>query len=126
MTDEKKSDWETRPPLTAGDCIKGSDKMDWEGEILVINADKLKENEKLAKNSLWKALNGSGCRYTARGRAVLAECLSDGEVSYFDRGDFLGIVKTGILLEWINSLPVKSAAEVSEAERREEEMEVSQ
>ena len=106
MAHENKIPWEKRAPLTVADCIQGSAQMDWEGEILVINTGKFNKKDRIIQNSLWKALGGFGCTYSARGRAVLAECLGDGETVYFDRSDFFGIVKTGVLQQWLKDYPV--------------------
>ena len=128
MIIENKEPWGARPPLTYDDIIKDSDKMDWEGEILVIKPEWLNESAQSIQNSLWKAKGGFGCRYTARGRAVLAECLADGETIYFSREEFYGIVKTGVLHEWLKDFPAPcETTNMSDQEAEQtEDMEVEQ
>lgn len=74
--------------------------QDLEGKVLVMNPMTLKESCWSQKNQLWLATGGFGCRPTAVGRAVYAACLGDGEQTRWDRGDFIGVLKEGLLPDW--------------------------
>jgi hypothetical protein len=107
-------------PLTKNDCIENSDEMNYENQIIVLNPLVLKNEHRNTDNSLWKAYNGFGCTYGARGQAVFATNLLTGEKTHWERSDFLGIVEPLRLLKWMKDNPVRdeTALEiVSQAER---------
>ena len=71
-------------PLT-GQCL--------EGRVLVLRSATLIKKYRTGENQLWRADCGFGCHPTARGRALFATCLADGESSRWNRGEFIGILK---------------------------------
>lgn len=94
-------------PFDYLDCIPGSEKMDYNGQILVLNhkiyAD---SNSATADDSLWIAHHGFGCTFGARGQSVFAESLMSGENVRFDRCDFHGIVDPVKLFSWMCDKPI--------------------
>jgi hypothetical protein len=94
--------------LDMDDCITGSDRDDYENNILVLNPEALISNCRTAENSLWVAYNGFGCTYGARGQAVYAKNLFDGREARWERADFLGIVKPESLKKWLENTPIKN------------------
>lgn len=105
------------------DCIPKSDEANYENKILVVNPETLMRSRRTAENSLWIAYNGYGCTYGARGQVVYAKSLFSGQEYYWERADFLGIVKPESLKRWLENTPVKNElAEtlISEQENSEE------
>jgi len=80
-------------------CDSGA--LDYEGKVLVLSPDTLRENCWNASNMLWYAEGGFGCSPTASGRAVYyATCLGDGEQTRWNRADFIGVLKEEFLPDW--------------------------
>lgn len=95
-------------PLIYSDSIPGSDKQDYEGKILVVNAESLSHRYRLSENSLWVASHGPGCMAGKYDRTIHAVNLFTGELGYFARFDFHGVVKPESLLRWLRDHPVKN------------------
>ena len=97
--------------LRLDDCIEGSSKSSYEGQILVLKPEAYGSSMDLtADDSLWYARDGFGCIYGARGQAVYAENLLDGRYIHWERKDFYGIVKPESLAAWIADKPIRSEA----------------
>ncbi|WP_154466078.1 DUF7768 domain-containing protein [Eisenbergiella porci] len=97
--------------LGLDDCIEGSSKRGYEGQILVLKPEAYGSSMDLtADDSLWYARDGFGCTYGARGQAVYAENLLDGRYIHWERKDFYGIVKTESLAAWLADKPIRSEA----------------
>jgi hypothetical protein len=111
---------QTLEPLGVNDCVPGSEKLNYENRILVLNPEALNNNARNAQNSLWIAYNGFGCSPTARGRAVYAKNLFDGRQSQWERADFLGIVKPESLQKWLDDMPVMNEAAHTYAQEAEQ------
>ena len=76
------------------------EKLDYEGKVLVLSPDTLKESYWNARAQLWYAHDGFGCSPTAIGRSVRCTCLGDGEMTRWNRTDFVGVLKDEFLPEW--------------------------
>lgn len=74
--------------------------LDYTGKVLVLSPGTLKESCWSSQNQLWYAHDGFGCSPTARGRSIRCTCLGDGETTHWDRADFLGVLKEGLLPDW--------------------------
>lgn len=74
--------------------------QDFTGKVLALSPMALKESYWSQENQLWYATGGFGCSPTAAGRAVYATCLGDGEITRWDRSDFIGPVKDEHLPDW--------------------------
>ncbi|SHH69059.1 DUF4406 domain-containing protein [Desulfosporosinus lacus] len=114
-------------PLALEDCILDSNRQDYEGKTLVLDAQCLITNCRKSENSLWVAYNGFGCTYGARGQAVYAKSLFDGHEAHWERADFLGIVKPESLEKWLRQNPIRHemAYEVAQEAKQEHSLEPS-
>lgn len=73
---------------------------DYEGKVLVLSPEVLKEEYWAPHNQLWLATGGAGCTVGKLGRTVFATCLGDGDQARFDRSDFTGILDEQFLPDW--------------------------
>ena len=76
------------------------EKLNYEGKVLVLSPDTLKESCWNARAQLWYAHDGFGCSPTAIGRSIRCTCLGDGEMTRWNRTDFVGVLKEEFLPEW--------------------------
>ena len=76
------------------------EKLDYEGKVLVLSPDTLKESCWSPQNQLWYAHDGFGCSPTAIGRSVRCTCLGGGEMTRWNRADFIGVLKEEFLPAW--------------------------
>lgn len=74
--------------------------LDYEGKVLILSPDALRESCYSPKNQLWLATGGFGCSPTALGLAVYATCLGDGEEARWNRTDFIGVLREEFLPDW--------------------------
>ena len=81
-------------------CPDSCAALDYEGKVLVLSLDSLKESCWSQENQLWYAHDGFGCRPHAIGRSVRCTCLGDGEATRWNRVDFVGVLKEEFLPEW--------------------------
>jgi len=79
-------------------CDSGA--LDYEGKVLVLSPDTLREGCWNSRNQLWYGEGGFGCSPTASGRAVYATCLGDGEQARWNRANFIGVLKEEFLPDW--------------------------
>lgn len=84
------------PEHCAGDPFK----LDYEGKVLVLSPGALRESYWSPRDQLWLAQSGFGCSPTARGQAVYAVCLGDGEETRWNRYDFDGVLDERFLPDW--------------------------
>ena len=70
------------------------------GRVLVLSPNVLRENYWSAENMLWLAEGGFGTAENARGRAVYAVNLHDGERTRWNREDFTGVLDERYLPDW--------------------------
>jgi hypothetical protein len=81
-------------------CEPGTDKLDFEGKVVVLSPDVLKESCWSQRDQLWLATGGFGCHASSSGRAVFATCLNDGEKTRWNRTDFVGVLREDLLPDW--------------------------
>ena len=81
-------------------CDAEAWERDLTGKVLVLSPNTLRENYWSSENMLWMATGGFGTRPNARGRAVYAVCLSDGEETRWNREDFTGVLDEQYLPDW--------------------------
>lgn len=74
--------------------------LDYEGKVLVLSPDVLKESYWNTRAQLWYAHDGFGCRPHAIGRSIRCTCLGDGEMTRWNRSDFIGMLKNEFLPDW--------------------------
>ena len=87
--------------FTLEDCVKDSRyNEDYEGKIIVMRPESLKEKYRDECFQLWFGESGFGCDPSHSGNAVFATCLYDNEHSRWQRGNFLGTIKPEALPDW--------------------------
>ena len=74
--------------------------LDYEGKVLVLSADTLKESYWTPQSQLWLAHDGFGCHPGAIGRSIRCTCLGDGGTTRWNRRDFDGVLKPEFLPRW--------------------------
>ena len=74
--------------------------LDYEGKVLVLSPDILKESYWTPQAQLWYAHDGFGCGPHAIGRSIRCTCLGDGEMTRWNRTDFIGVLKEEFLPDW--------------------------
>lgn len=68
--------------------------------MLVLSPNTLKESCWSQENQLWYAHDGFGCSPHAIGRSVRCTCLSDGEMTRWNRDEFVGVLDEKLLPDW--------------------------
>ena len=81
-------------------CTSNRAEQDYTGKVLVLSPDVLKEACWSQKNQLWLAHDGFGCRPNAIGRSVRCTCLGDGEMTRWNRHEFIGVLDDEFLPDW--------------------------
>lgn len=81
-------------------CAPNSREKDFTGKVLVLSPEVLREACWRPEDQLWLAWDGFGCRPNARGRSVRCTCLGDGEMTRWNRSEFVGILKDECLPDW--------------------------
>lgn len=95
--------WEARRNLGLFEfdqCVGGRSEQDFEGNVLVLNADALPPRIRSARNQLWYAIGGSGCRPGLGGCSLQGVCLGDGALATWKRDDFAGVLDEQYLPDW--------------------------
>jgi hypothetical protein len=87
-------------PLTASDCLPNSHKQDFTGKLIIVKADELKPEYRVAESQLILCNHGNGARPGAIGTSVFGtELLSDKTVCY-GRHQIAGIANIAKMPEW--------------------------
>ena len=81
-------------------CVGDRAEQDYTAKVLVLSPDTLKESFWSQKNQLWYAHDGFGCSPHAIGRSVRCTCLGDGEMTRWNRDEFIGVLDEQFLPEW--------------------------
>jgi hypothetical protein len=81
-------------------CIGDRAEQDYTGKVLVLSPDTLKESCWSQENQLWYAHDGFGCSPHAIGRSVRCTCLGDGEMTRWNRHEFIGVLDEKFLPDW--------------------------
>ena len=81
-------------------CAGSRHEQDYKGKVLVLSPDTLRETCWTPRDQLWLAEGGFGCSPHARGQAVYATCLGDGEKTRWNRSDFAGVLDGQYLPDW--------------------------
>ena len=81
-------------------CSGDRTEQDFTGKVLVLSPDTLKESCWSKENQLWYAHDGFGCNPHAIGRSVRCTCLGDGEMTRWNRNEFVGVLADKYLPEW--------------------------
>jgi len=81
-------------------CVGDRAEQDFTGKVLVLSPDTLKESCWSQADQLWYAHDGFGCRPHAIGRSVRCTCLDDGEMTRWNRDEFIGVLDEKYLPDW--------------------------
>ena len=81
-------------------CVGDRAEQDFTGKVLVLSPDTLKESFWSQENQLWYAHDGFGCSPHAIGRSVRCTCLGDGEMTRWNRDEFIGVLDEKHLPDW--------------------------
>ena len=81
-------------------CDPAAWENDLEGKVLLVSPNTLRESAWSSENMLWLCTGGFGSKPNARGRAVYAICLADGEQARWNREDFTGVLDEQYLPDW--------------------------
>lgn len=101
FTNQARRAWQALGLFDASHCESEKDEqLDYEGKVLVLKGDVLKDRYKTPEDQLFLADGGFGCRPNSRGRKVFGKFLKDGEDTHFYREDFAGILKEEYLPDW--------------------------
>lgn len=74
--------------------------MDYTDRVVVINPHRLKDEYKTPEDQLFLANGGFGCHPNSRGRKVYGEFLKDGEGTFYQRADIIGVLKDEYMPDW--------------------------
>ena len=96
-------------------CVGDRAEQDYTGKVLVLSPDTLKESYWSQENQLWYAHDGFGCRPHAIGRSVRCTCLSDGEMTRWNRHEFIGVLDEKYLPDWAREKLMELTAPRQEA-----------
>ena len=81
-------------------CVGDRAEQDYTAKVLVLSPHTLKESFWSQENQLWYAHDGFGCSPHAIGRSVRCTCLGDGEMTRWNRDEFIGVLDEQFLPEW--------------------------
>lgn len=73
---------------------------DYSGRIVVINPHVLKDEYKTPEDQLFLATGGFGCHPNGRGRKIYGQYVKDGEQTFYQREDIIGVLKSEYLPDW--------------------------
>ena len=105
--------------LTDRDCTPISGADDLMGKVIVIRADALRREYRVATHQVKLCTGGFGASPNSRGSAIFCTDLYSGEHSRFERQDVLGIMHPEQMPKWVrHHLAVRQQEKKS---RREEE-----
>lgn len=96
-------------------CVGDRAEQDYTGKVLVLSPDTLKESCWSQADQLWYAHDGFGCRPHAIGRSVRCTCLGDGEMTRWNRHEFIGVLDEKYLPDWAREKLMELTAPRQEA-----------
>lgn len=102
-------------PLTADDCIPGSQHENYTYQLIVIRPEKIAPAARTADHQLLLATGGNGCSPDALGTAVFCQNLFTGESMRWERHQVAGIIRPDRMPEWA----VEKRQALKAAEERE-------
>lgn len=100
FVNEARSEWDKLGLFDSSHCVQSDESLDYEGKVLIISPNRLKDEYKTPEDQLFYATGGFGCHPEKMGRKVFGCFLKDGEETAWDRGAFLGIIRDECLPQW--------------------------
>ena len=124
MVDQYRAAYQALGLFSPNQCEPDSfEKLDYEGKVLVLSPDTLKESCWKPENQLWYAHDGFGCSPTAIGRSIRCTCLNDEEMARWNRTDFTGVLKEEFLPDWarekLQELKLNKLQQMSRSEKEQ-------
>lgn len=99
-------------------CISEKDgEIDYTDKVVAIKPEYLKDEFKTPDNQLFLAQTGFGCSANSRGRKVYGQFMTDGEKTYFQRDEIVGVVTDENLPGWVK----EKLSEMSDADTEQDE-----
>lgn len=93
--------WDELGLFNKTQCVSEADgQIDYEGKVVIINPNILKDEYKTPDDQLFYATGGFGVHPNSRGRKVFGFFLKDEEETHYYREDILGVLKDEYLPEW--------------------------
>lgn len=87
-------------PLTYADCIPGSERADYAGQVIVLKPESIASFARTPDHQLFLAVDGNGARADARGNAVFCYNLYTGEHGRRERYNVAGIINPAKMPTW--------------------------
>lgn len=100
FVDQARREWDALNLFDSHHLDRSGDANNYEGKVLILLPDTLKDQYKTPSDQLFLATSGFGCSPTAIGRSVSGYFLSDGEFASFTRSDFYGVIDNQFLPDW--------------------------
>ncbi len=99
--DQARKEWQALGLFDGSHCISEKDgEINYIGKVVALRPETLKDEYKTPEYQLFLAEGGFGCTPNARGRKVFGKFLFDGDETYYQRSDIIGVVKDEHLPEW--------------------------
>lgn len=76
------------------------DSLDYEGKVLILSPDIMRDGSWSRGNQLWLALDGPGCSPGASDKPVRCVCLWDDKIANRNRSEFIGALTEEYLPNW--------------------------
>lgn len=87
-------------PLTVDDCVKGSQRWNYENQLVVIKPEKLTPSVRTADRQLLLATGGAGCNPESSGTTVFCTNLFTGQSVAWKRNNVAGVIDPAKMPEW--------------------------
>lgn len=92
--------------LTSLDCTPGSDRENYEGQLVVLRHEHLKPEYRTPRNQIWAVTHGPGCHpYYPHSDTIHLKHPIDGDRMAVARGDVWGVAKVESLTRISNTYP---------------------
>lgn len=115
--DQARQAWQELGLFDFSHCESEQDgEIDYTGKVVAIRPDILKDQYKTPDDQLFLAEGGFGCHPNSRGRKVFGQFLKDGEETYYQRSELIGVVKDEHLPEWAKQKLSEMTASPEETE----------
>lgn len=123
--DEAREEWNKLGLFDISRCVESDSPINYEGKVLILNPNILKDEYKTPDYQLFRATAGFGCDPSKIGRKVFGYFLYDDERTSFARNEFLGVIKDEYLPEWAVEKLKESMSAETDGESETEGMSMS-
>ncbi len=105
-----------KPFFDEQDCLPDSQQAVYEHQVIVLSPAYLAHVYRHPSQQLYLATSGNGCTPGARGQAVYATSLADGQSAHWERHQVIGILDPEKMPSWAK----KSLARIHRLEKKEQ------